>query len=227
MKEQLINFETAKLAKEVGFNLPTPHCFIHNTGEEYYIELFSFYRSNILGNLSEIYENEKKVRNFSETEFLGNEEVIYFDYNQDLRKLLSRRFHGEIGMTDEMAYNMCMDSYTYEKLSAEEEENLKLTLPNHNDGDFMFDVYQDTISLPTQSLLQKWLRETHNIHITIESYHCLGNDKPFGLGIDAMFDGVWDYVAYPGDTNFDTYEDALEIGLIEGLKLIKNETRNN
>ena len=225
MREQLIKFETAKLAKEVGFNLPTPHCFIHDTGEEYYIELFAFYRQNSLGHLSEIFENEKKVRNFSETEYLGNEEIIYFDYNQDLRKLLSRSFHGEIGMTDETAYNMCIDSYTYEQLSAEEEENLKQTLPNANDGDFNFDVYQDTISLPTQSLLQKWLRDTHNIHIAVDSYHCLGKPKPFGLAIDYLHEsGKWDYLDYRDDSDFETYEEALEKGLVEGLKLIKNET---
>jgi hypothetical protein len=67
MTEKLIEFETAKLAKEVGFNLPTPHCFIHDTGEEYYIELFAFYRCNALGELTKIFENEKKVRYFSDS----------------------------------------------------------------------------------------------------------------------------------------------------------------
>jgi len=65
-----------------------------------------------------------------------------------------------------------------------------------------FDRYT---SLPTQSLLQKWLREVHNIHFFI-------------LGTMPYYVGGGDLVEYY--YNFDTYEKAFEKGLQEALKLI-------
>lgn len=71
------------------------------------------------------------------------------------------------------------------------------------------------IFAPTQSLLQKWIREVHNIHITITS----------------ISQESWQYhITKPGDSlgknyneDFYNYEEALEEGLYEALKLIKNE----
>jgi hypothetical protein len=67
---------------------------------------------------------------------------------------------------------------------------------------------------PTQSLLQRWLREIHKIHLTItsisqESWQCHITKKGDSLGKNYIED------AY-------TYEQALEEGLYEALKLIKN-----
>jgi hypothetical protein len=73
-------------------------------------------------------------------------------------------------------------------------------------------------NVPTQSLLQKWLREVHEI--SVESTSCwwddgkkefeynvykkdLGGDSPCSLSV------------------FKTYEEALEVGLQEALKLIE------
>tara|TARA_R110002012_G_C11328222_1_gene576686 strand:- start:196 stop:495 length:300 start_codon:yes stop_codon:yes gene_type:complete len=99
MKEQLISFETAKLAKEKGFNWP---CLCYRQ------------KSAVIGDetILEVMEGEK-----------------YYDWN----------------------------SYPQ--------------VPFY--------------SMPTQSLLQKWLREVYNVHIQI-------------------------------------YEEALEKGLFEALKLINN-----
>lgn len=77
-------------------------------------------------------------------------------------------------------------------------------------------------SAPTQSLLQKWLRDKHSIHISL-----FPND-------DVLNKISWEAKLY--ETNFnnekevhylsrtckgDTYEEALEAGLFETLKLIK------
>jgi len=75
----------------------------------------------------------------------------------------------------------------------------------------------------TQTCLQRWLREVHNIHISISTYHCLGLENPFGLGIDYQLHGIWTYADYDGPDQFRTYEEALERGLIESLKLINQE----
>ena len=73
---------------------------------------------------------------------------------------------------------------------------------------------------PTQSVAQKWLRETKNLHISIIRNAC-------GYGYDIckadngthITDGIFDS---PNDGGqWDTYEEALEIGIQEALKLIK------
>lgn len=92
----------------------------------------------------------------------------------------------------------------------------------HKDGFFMATRGDTDIDYPrpTQSLLQRWLREKHSIHIQID----IGHDK----------EDVW-YNYYvmriekshefeplcSSDDGLDTYESALEIGLQESLKLIR------
>ena len=63
----------------------------------------------------------------------------------------------------------------------------------------------------SQSLLAKWLREEHNIHLI--AYKNINID-----GYD------WCYITTDGITNinsYKTYEEAYEIGLQEALKLIQ------
>lgn len=74
-------------------------------------------------------------------------------------------------------------------------------------------------SAPSQSLLQKWLREIHKIHITIS----VGDDDNY-----AVIVGTYDNQEWVRDEQdefvpifYKTYEEALEQGLIQGLKLIK------
>ena len=71
---------------------------------------------------------------------------------------------------------------------------------------------------PTQSLLAKWLREEHNIHIVISNnnYNKLLNWSfdlhKLPVGIIQMWKR--------GDDTYNTFEEAYEIGLQEALKLI-------
>ena len=84
-----------------------------------------------------------------------------------------------------------------------------------NNTDFELDRWGggniSSIAAPTQSLLQKWLRETKKIIISVvfelNSYE-LFIDNGYNTGSEGY-----------GDT-FDTYEEALETGLQEALKLI-------
>jgi hypothetical protein len=68
---------------------------------------------------------------------------------------------------------------------------------------------------PTQSLLQKWLRDNYGLSIEIKT--------PDGLT------GKWNTEIHKvrgfgnylnGSTEFDTYEEALEVGLMEALNLV-------
>lgn len=68
-------------------------------------------------------------------------------------------------------------------------------------------------SAPTQSLLQKWLREKHNIHIGIN----LDINNLFKTSI--IFNDQCEYFG-ENEEGFKTYEQALEVGLYFALKLI-------
>ena len=77
---------------------------------------------------------------------------------------------------------------------------------------------------PTQSLLAKWLREVHNIHITLFPEDKDDKTKIWISKLYTLNYGEDSEVSYlkQGWTKI-TYEEALEIGLQEALKLIKNE----
>lgn len=87
------------------------------------------------------------------------------------------------------------------------------------------------LSVPPQSVAQKWIRETKNIHVlstpkVVESYNKIG--EVVKTEVEFYY---WDiYVV--GNNNhkhiiqncfinqFNTYEEALEAGIFEALKLI-------
>ena len=74
-------------------------------------------------------------------------------------------------------------------------------------------------SHPTQSVAQKWLRETKNIHICV--YNCACG---YGYEISKADNGTHITSSVYEGTNdgskWDIYEEALEAGLQEALKLI-------
>lgn len=135
MTDQLISFETAKLAKKKGFNEETSH---------YY----------------DLIDNKLKhtIEGFSNP-------------NED-----------------------CM---------------IDIELEWHNHSNF------NRLAAPTQSLLQKWLREKHELHVGI---YYRNVDKSWITEIfytrEYMKNGRLPYTVHK------TYEEALEQGLIEALKLI-------
>lgn len=85
---------------------------------------------------------------------------------------------------------------------------------------------------PTQSLLQKWLREVHNIDVVIAP-------ERYKNGVNYVVQAQkWDLSSNPEENHnftvegsywfndngeYPTYEEAFEKGLYEALKLIKNE----
>jgi hypothetical protein len=74
------------------------------------------------------------------------------------------------------------------------------------------------IYAPTQSLLQKWLREVHNITISVNSY-TINKTKQVQWSIDVKYINPQSLI-FEHD-GYDIYEECLEIGLQEALKLIK------
>lgn len=79
---------------------------------------------------------------------------------------------------------------------------------NNSELPYKWGNYNFICSAPTQSLVQRWLREVHNIFI-----YCL-----------MMSEGNvhWtNNMACREDKYYISYEESLEQGLLEGLKLIK------
>lgn len=81
----------------------------------------------------------------------------------------------------------------------------------YENEDFPYNSFSGSLFAPPQSLLQKWLREEHKIHISI-NYH----DYNFVTHVINMKN---DEHLYFGVN--ETYEKALESCLFETLKLIK------
>lgn len=84
---------------------------------------------------------------------------------------------------------------------------------------------KNCISASNQSLLQKWLREKHNIHIYVEPFWKNNEDALNPKAIPEYVGWVLTTDDEDEPVYFKTYEDALESALIEGLNEIK--TPNN
>jgi len=83
-------------------------------------------------------------------------------------------------------------------------------------------AYPELIKAPTQSLLQRWLREVHDIHVNpSHSYTKGGKDLGYSLSIES------NSYKYLGKYLYDyTYEEILEQGLFEALSIIKESKTN-
>lgn len=79
---------------------------------------------------------------------------------------------------------------------------------NHKNTDYIH-----RCSAPTQSLLQRWLREVHNIFVSC-SYDHIKCDGTYFIWYGVMAKSC------DSEHGFKSYEEALEAGLQEALKLI-------
>jgi len=140
MKDEIISYETANLAKEKGFNIPTRN----------------------------FYADES----WNDDKLYACNEVGYPDFTNDMES-------------------------------------------DHGFGDI--------ILTPTQSQLQRWLREVHDLDVspyphytnkwrfTIQEFNFRHHRGHFGVCVTKDWSGI----------NPTTYEQALELGLQDALKLIK------
>ena len=160
MEDTLISFETAKLAKEKGFDILT---------HSYYFEDSEFKEHSLKG---------------------------------------TNGYYG-----DEYEFNL-----------SEFNENWNDKWLTKKTGDRCFGCskqqdYLETFSAPTQSLLAKWLREVHNIEVTMWNHHAYEFKGNYFYVLNYDHIGSLDSELKPKNL-FKTYEEALEVGLQEALKLI-------
>lgn len=166
MIDQLISFETAKLAKEKGFDILI----------------------NTLYQLDGILHTVSPSDRYPHLKVHRNKEI---------------------------------DSYTngflnWNNLNVDEDEKLDLFSGFNEMSENPFSV---CCSAPTQSLLQKWLREEHNIHIQLH-YDCKYKYWEFRNFILSKYIDKEHNKVYFECIGYNTYEEALEAGLQEALKLI-------
>jgi hypothetical protein len=83
-------------------------------------------------------------------------------------------------------------------------------------GELDSDEDYNYLERPTQSLLQKWLREVYNTHLMVEPFY--NEQKVLVYGFDLITERIEEETIV--EKGFKTYEEALELGLQEGLKLI-------
>ena len=75
-------------------------------------------------------------------------------------------------------------------------------------------------------LLQKWLREVHNIEVEVYREVDFADECYYNTYCVDVFNNKLSFQSKDSifTERIDTYEQALEQGLLEGLKLIDNET---
>lgn len=115
-------------------------------------------------------------------------------------------------------------SFETAKLAKEKGFGWKVSLHYESNGNRFFDKVECNFnnvelicSAPTKSLLQKWLRDVHKTIVQIE---CNYYDDKLGWNTYSV---TVCYGQHNQETRsfYKTYEEALEIGLQEALKLIK------
>lgn len=106
-------------------------------------------------------------------------------------------------LAKEKGFDVPVDTYLTEK-NKDVNRKLKMRAPLYN-----FNQLDNIFSRPTQSLLQRWLREVHNIDV-----YCI----PWVYENKTVYDF---FINYKGESRaYSSYEEALEVGLQEALKLI-------
>jgi len=90
--------------------------------------------------------------------------------------------------------------------------------------DFLYISIKNSIHAPTQALLQRWLREVHNLHCFIGVRPNVKKFDSHAYNLDLT---PKEYIkrrtltVFMEEELFDTYEQALESGLEEALNSIK------
>ena len=119
---------------------------------------------------------------------------------------------------------------SFETAKSAKEKGFKIHCRNYYDPeikelyeneDFPYNSYNDSLFAPTQSLLQKWLREQHGVHIIIEPE--IMNGELLYYKNDIMQEKDLELVTNP-IREFKTYEEALEDALYKSLTILHNKS---
>ena len=128
-------------------------------------------------------------------------------------------------LAKEKGFSIICD-YVYDIVA--DEVNPVITRNQQPSGNFLSYFHDRFISTPTQSLLQKWLREVHQIYVQIETDQttypkfCYSIARFIG-NPNNLSEKEWYWDKLPYNENWSLhrkYEEALEEGLQEALKMV-------
>lgn len=125
-------------------------------------------------------------------------------------------------LAKEKGFNLLCNTINYTDESGNSRsESLHSTLINEDFENLKRLYYKypsRCVSIPSQSLLQKWLRETHNIRVEVGTL--IDASYSYSLYLIEQNNNYGKQVKFEYTEQF-SYETALEQALIDGLKLIK------
>lgn len=84
-----------------------------------------------------------------------------------------------------------------------------------------YNYFDDTIACPTQALAARWLREVYRISVDAAFMAPSTNIDVWQYFIGKMDDMIWPGDFETSERTYATYEEAMEAGLQEAIKLIK------
>jgi len=122
--------------------------------------------------------------------------------------------------TAKLAKEVGFDGLSYFYYMDNNPNKLEEAFNKRNPWDFNikneYRVPSKSITAPAQSLLQRWLREKHKLWVLI--YFDENTMNTYCYFMIYNTDG---YIKEESMNTFNTYEEALEAGLLQALKLIK------
>lgn len=121
------------------------------------------------------------------------------------------------------AFHKSNDNISYFESGIMDQKNY-FKFPTMSNGDKIAVLQKDyihTILRPTQSLLQKWLRDTYNINCSIQN-RLEDNKIVWEFCISIMKEKFSTY----SRNNYKSYEEALEAALLGSLGLINSVIKN-
>lgn len=114
---------------------------------------------------------------------------------------------------------LCTNTYNSKGILSEEWNVNPEDLNENNFYCTKDNIHVDYTLAPTQSLLQKWLREEHKLYVTVDV--CVyGDEGRYAAELSGHGKGGFMPVLLDGFTIYSTYEEALEEGLREALILL-------
>lgn len=156
---------------------------------------------------------------------------IYFVKNVDIIQIIGNMFNeniiNKIMTEDIIKYDTAKkakekrfnwECYEYFTTDGEIERSVNFTCSNE-EIDCFFNKGMDSVCLaPTQSLLQKWFRDTHGIFISI--YNDITNDWVYEIR-SGYPESVYKGNSIMSKCTYTKYEMALEDALLYSLELLK------
>ena len=121
----------------------------------------------------------------------------------------------ELGFPDDTSYQACPYCYFGKDLIDIQNNNVSALNPKWREV-----KDEDICSAPTLELAAKWLRDNKNISICPNIEPC---NNFIMYSIKSIYDTNGNYVGSLGDKLFESYEEALSVGIDKVIEILKRQ----